>query len=129
MIILGIHAGQHAASATLCDDHRVLAAVQMERLTRIKGAGVSPDKWAWPCARPICAGFDLPAHRLCRDRVRGPLYDAIVIGLALPIHARYALLALALGQPGQRRAAEGGVIAAQVGKHLLVGEPALPEQP
>jgi len=28
MIILGIHAGQHEASATLFDDYRVLAAVQ-----------------------------------------------------------------------------------------------------
>ena len=49
------------------------------------------------------------------------LYDASVIGSALPIHARYAPLALALGQPGQRRAAEGGVIAAQVGKQLVGG--------
>ena len=44
MIILGIHAGQHEASATLFDEYRVLAAVQMERLNRIKGAGVLPDE-------------------------------------------------------------------------------------
>src|SRR4029077_2318319 len=53
MIILGIHAGQHEASSTLFDDYRVLAAVQMERLNRIKGAGVLPDEWAWPCVDEV----------------------------------------------------------------------------
>src|SRR5712692_10222098 len=53
MIILGIHAGQHEASATLFDEYRVLAAVQMERLNRIKGAGVLPDEWAWPCVDEV----------------------------------------------------------------------------
>ena len=53
MIILGIHAGQHEASATLFEDYRVLAAVQMERLNRIKGAGVLPDEWAWPCVDEV----------------------------------------------------------------------------
>jgi len=53
MIILGIHAGQHEASATLFDDYRVLGAVQMERLNRIKGAGVLPNEWAWPCVDEV----------------------------------------------------------------------------
>src|SRR5207302_6760303 len=53
MIILGVHAGQHEASATLFDEYRVLGAVQMERLNRIKGAGVLPDEWAWPCVDEV----------------------------------------------------------------------------
>ncbi len=53
MIILGIHPGQHEASATLFDEYRVLAAVQMERLNRIKGAGVLPNEWAWPCVDEV----------------------------------------------------------------------------
>jgi len=64
MIILGIHAGQHEASATLFDDYRVLAAVQMERLNRIKGAGVLPDEWAWPCVDEV-----LSMHGLTRRDV------------------------------------------------------------
>jgi carbamoyltransferase len=64
MIILGIHAGQHEASATLFDDYRVLAAVQMERLNRIKGAGVLPGEWAWPCVDEV-----LSIHGLRRQDV------------------------------------------------------------
>ena len=64
MIILGIHAGQHEASATLFDDYRILGAVQMERLNRIKGAGVLPDEWAWPCVDEV-----LSMHGLTRRDV------------------------------------------------------------
>ena len=64
MIILGIHAGQHEASATLFDEYRILAAVQMERLNRIKGAGVLPDEWAWPCVDEV-----LSIHGLTRRNV------------------------------------------------------------
>ncbi len=64
MIILGIHAGQHEASATLFDEYRVLGAVQMERLTRIKGAGVLADEWAWPCVDEV-----LSMQRLTRRDV------------------------------------------------------------
>src|SRR4029077_18683641 len=64
MIILGIHAGQHEPSATLFDDYRVLAAVQMERLNRIKGAGVLPGEWAWPCVDEV-----LSIHGLRRQDV------------------------------------------------------------
>jgi carbamoyltransferase len=49
MIILAIHAGQHDASAALFEDYRVLGAVGLERLTRLKGDGVGRDHWAWPC--------------------------------------------------------------------------------
>ena len=64
MIILGIHPGQHETSATLFDEYRVLAAVQMERLNRIKGAGVLPDQWAWPCVDEV-----LSMHGLTRPDV------------------------------------------------------------
>jgi carbamoyltransferase len=43
MFILGIHNGEHDASACLFDDYRLLAAVSLERLTRRKNAGVSVD--------------------------------------------------------------------------------------
>lgn len=36
MLILGIHPGYHDAVAVLCDDYRILAAVQLERMTRRK---------------------------------------------------------------------------------------------
>ena len=36
MLILGVHPGYHDAVAVLCDDYRLLAAVQLERLTRRK---------------------------------------------------------------------------------------------
>jgi carbamoyltransferase len=49
MIILGIHPGNHDASAALLDDYRVLGAVQLERLNRAKGSGVEREAWAWPC--------------------------------------------------------------------------------
>jgi carbamoyltransferase len=43
MFILGIHNGEHDASACLFDDYRLIAAVSLERLTRKKNAGVSVD--------------------------------------------------------------------------------------
>ena len=43
MFILGIHNGEHDASACLFDDYRLVAAVSLERLTRRKNAGVSVD--------------------------------------------------------------------------------------
>jgi carbamoyltransferase len=49
MIVLGIHAGPHDASAALFDEYRVVGAVQLERLTRVKNAGVDRALWAWPC--------------------------------------------------------------------------------
>jgi len=55
MIVLGIHPGYHEASATLFDDYRVLGAIQLERLNRIKGAGVDPSDWAWPCVDELLA--------------------------------------------------------------------------
>ena len=36
MLILGVHPGYHDAIAVVCDDYRILAAVQLERLTRRK---------------------------------------------------------------------------------------------
>ncbi|HEX9646414.1 MAG TPA: carbamoyltransferase C-terminal domain-containing protein [Alphaproteobacteria bacterium] len=39
MLILGVHPGYHDASAILCQDYRILAAVQLERLTRRKADG------------------------------------------------------------------------------------------
>lgn len=50
MIVLALHPGRHDASAVLFDEYRVLGAVQLERLSRKKGDGVSPDGWAWACA-------------------------------------------------------------------------------
>ena len=44
MLILGIHPGYHDAVAAVFDDYRMLAAVQLERLTRIKiDGGRIPD--------------------------------------------------------------------------------------
>jgi len=60
MIILGIHAGQHEASATLFDDYRVLAAVQMERLNRIKGAAFCPMNGL---GHALMKSVDARAHR------------------------------------------------------------------
>jgi carbamoyltransferase len=53
MIILSIHPGTHDAAAVLFDEGRVVAAVQQERLTRVKGDGVSPQNWAWSCADEV----------------------------------------------------------------------------
>ncbi len=39
MIILSITTGAHDASAVLADDYKILAAIQTERLSRVKGAG------------------------------------------------------------------------------------------
>ena len=55
MIVLGIHPGYHEASATLFDDYRVLGAIQLERLNRIKGSGVDQRDWAWPCVDELLA--------------------------------------------------------------------------
>ena len=45
MLILGVHPGYHDAVAVLCDDYRILAAVQLERLTRRKiDGGRVPDE-------------------------------------------------------------------------------------
>src|SRR5260370_35364707 len=55
MIVLGIHPGYHEASATLFDDYRVLGAIALERLNRIKGSGVDPSDWAWPCVDELLA--------------------------------------------------------------------------
>lgn len=43
MYILGLHNGEHDAAACLYRDYDLVAAVSLERLTRQKGAGVSPD--------------------------------------------------------------------------------------
>jgi carbamoyltransferase len=43
MFILGIHNGEHDASACLFHDHRLVAAVALERLTLKKNAGVSTE--------------------------------------------------------------------------------------
>jgi carbamoyltransferase len=53
MIILGLHPGMHDASATVFDDYRVLGAVQLERLNRIKGSGIDRETWAWPCVDEV----------------------------------------------------------------------------
>ena len=39
MLILGMYTGGHDANAVLFDDYRLLAAVQQERVTRVKGDG------------------------------------------------------------------------------------------
>ena len=39
MLILAVHTGGHDATAVLAQDYDILAAVQLERLTRIKGDG------------------------------------------------------------------------------------------
>lgn len=54
MITVAIHPGRHDAAAVLFDDYRLTGAVQMERLTRDKGAGVqagdpTTSGWAWAC--------------------------------------------------------------------------------
>jgi carbamoyltransferase len=43
MYLLGIHNGEHDASACLFADYRLVSAVSLERLTRTKNAGVSPE--------------------------------------------------------------------------------------
>ena len=43
MYILGVHTGGHEASACLYDDFELIAAVSLERLARVKGAGVTVD--------------------------------------------------------------------------------------
>lgn len=42
-IILGIHWGYHDSSATLFDDYKLIAAVQKERLSRVKKEGGDPS--------------------------------------------------------------------------------------
>ena len=42
MHILGVHTGFHDASACLYKDFDLVAAVSLERLTRVKTAGVTP---------------------------------------------------------------------------------------
>jgi carbamoyltransferase len=44
MYILGIHTGHHDASACLFRDYELVAAVSLERLTRKKNDGVTPDQ-------------------------------------------------------------------------------------
>jgi len=44
MYILGVHTGSHDASACLFRDFELVAAVSLERLTRVKNAGVSVEK-------------------------------------------------------------------------------------
>ncbi len=44
--MVGVHAGFHDAAAVLFDDYRLVAAVQLERLTRRKGDG---DGIPWAC--------------------------------------------------------------------------------
>jgi len=39
--ILAIHAGLHDSSAAAFDDYQLVAAVSEERLTRVKGSGLS----------------------------------------------------------------------------------------
>jgi carbamoyltransferase len=50
MLILGIQPGLHDASAAVFDDYTLIAAVQLERLTRVKsdGSGVP-----WPCVEEV----------------------------------------------------------------------------
>jgi carbamoyltransferase len=43
MYILGLHNGEHDAAACLFRDYELIAAVSLERLTRRKNAGVSPE--------------------------------------------------------------------------------------
>src|SRR5438132_870016 len=43
MYILGIHNGEHDASACLFRDYELISAISLERLTRQKNAGVTPD--------------------------------------------------------------------------------------
>ena len=44
MYILGVHTGNHDASACLYKDFDLIAAVSLERLTRVKDAGVTTDE-------------------------------------------------------------------------------------
>jgi carbamoyltransferase len=44
MYLLGIHNSAHDAAACLLDGYKLVAAVSLERLTRVKGAGVSADQ-------------------------------------------------------------------------------------
>ena len=55
MLILSVHPGLHDASAAVFDDYTMLAAVQLERLTRIKGDGRGVP---WECVDEVldCAG-------------------------------------------------------------------------
>ncbi len=46
MLILGIYTGGHDGNAALFDDYRMLAAVQLERMTRLKGDGGRPPQQA-----------------------------------------------------------------------------------
>ncbi len=62
MLILGIHPGYHDAIAVLHDDYRLVAAVQLERLTRRKidggrGPGASVAR-SLPIARGAPRGGD-----------------------------------------------------------------------
>ena len=50
MLILGVHPGYHDAVAVLCEDYRLIAAVQLERLTRRKiDGGRIPDEAIEEC--------------------------------------------------------------------------------
>jgi carbamoyltransferase len=57
MYILGIHSGNHDASACLFNDYELVAAVSLERLTRRKNDGISPEhELPWP-AIAECLGI------------------------------------------------------------------------
>ncbi len=43
-IILGVHCGEHDASACVYDDFKLVSAVSLERLTRSKNAGISNEE-------------------------------------------------------------------------------------
>ena len=62
MLILGVHPGYHDAAAVLCDDYRILAAVQLERLTRRAYGGSKPQP---PELSPdqMCERFWTPPER------------------------------------------------------------------
>jgi carbamoyltransferase len=73
MIILGINNGLHDASAAIFDDYELIAAVQLERLTRIKSAGRGVP---WECIQEV---LDIANVRLNE-------IDVVAMGrMALPV--------------------------------------------
>ena len=68
MLILGIFSG-HDTNVALFDDHRMLAAINQKRMTRIKGAGGVPQHAIDECLKIAgVTGADVDAVMLGRNR-------------------------------------------------------------
>lgn len=90
MLILGIYPGGHDANAALFDDYRMVAAVQLERLTRIKtDGGRVPDEAIEECLKIAGAGRrDVDVMMLGRNQYPSRYYAHLPWDRALESRVR-----------------------------------------